>query len=168
VGWDQKFASQFRLNIRAGIQSTTYDNTVPEQDATNPYVDASVSYQYNPASLVTVGARHTRAATDVIGAVPGTPTLDQEVTTLYVDLRHAITSSITLGAVGTAQFGEYESGSLNSVTEDIYSVNFSVAWRFNPFIAVEAGYSYTVLESDNPTPRDYDRNRTYIGVRGIF
>ncbi|NJM55358.1 MAG: outer membrane beta-barrel protein [Verrucomicrobiae bacterium] len=168
VGWDQRFANQFRLNIRAGIQSTTYDNTVPEQDATNPYLDASVSYQYNPASVVTVGARHTRAATDVVGAVPGTPTLDQEVTTLYVDLRHAITSSITLGAVGTAQFGEYESGSLNSVTEDLYSVSLSVAYRFNPFIAVEAGYSYSVLESDNPVPRDYDRNRTYIGVRGIF
>jgi hypothetical protein len=62
----------------------------------------------------------------------------------------------------------YESGSLTNVEEDIYSVNLSVAWRFNPFIAVEAGYSYTILESDNPVNRDYDRNRTYIGVRGIF
>jgi len=168
VGWDQKFGAQFRLSIRGGYQTTMYDNTVPEQDAENPYADISISYQYNPGSTLAVGARHTRAATDVVGTTPGVPTLDQEVTTLYVDLRHAITSSITIGAVGTAQFGTYESGSLTSLNEDIYSVNVSVAWRFNPFIAFEAGYSYSILESENPINRDYDRNRTFLGVRGIF
>jgi hypothetical protein len=43
----------------------------------------------------------------------------------------------------------------------------SLAYRINPFLATEVGYNYDMLESDLPG-RSYNRNRCYIGLRGIY
>jgi hypothetical protein len=131
-------------------------------DANNPYVDAVVSYNYNPQSFVTVGIRHSRAKTDVGSA------LDQVATTPYIQWTHQITGRLTGSVLGQLQFGTFNGTAVvDDQQEQIYLIGLSLAYRIDAFLAAEAGYNYDNLESDLPG-RSYDRNRAYIGLRGIY
>lgn len=163
AGIDHTFVPGLTGSLRGGYQMTEYPNTVPKQpDAKNPYVDAALSYNYNPSSFLSAGVRHTRAKTDVSSA------LDQVVTTPYIQWTHQITGRLSGSVLGQAQFGTFNgTATVNDQSEEIYVVGVSLAYRINPFLATEVGYNYDMLESDLPG-RSYDRNRCYIGLRGIY
>jgi hypothetical protein len=161
AGIDHTFVPGLTGSLRGGYQTTDYPN-VNQPSANNPYVDAALSYNYNPSSFVSAGVRHTRAKTDVSSA------LDQIATTPYIQWTHQITGRLTGSVLGQAQFGTFNgTASVNDQSEEIYVVGVSLAYRINPFLATEVGYNYDMLESDLPG-RSYDRNRCYIGLRGIY
>jgi hypothetical protein len=161
AGIDHTFVPGLTGSLRGGYQMTEYPNS-NQGDANNPYVDAALSYNYNPSSFVQAGVRHTRAKTDIASA------LDQVVTTPYVQWTHQITGRLTGSVLGQMQFGTFNGTALvDEQSEQIYILGLTFAYRINPFLAAEVGYNYDMLESDLPG-RSYDRNRAFMGLRGIY
>jgi hypothetical protein len=174
VGVDQELTSQMSAAVRAGAQITVYDNLPSGSDDTkvSPYADASLKYAYAAGSYVQVGARHTRNQTDVAYLDTTAPTLDQESTTGYVSLSHAITAKLKASVMAQMQYSRFEGGRVDEDVDTFYMVGVNLAYQFNPHLAIEAGYNYDRLDSDvTYVPgytRSYDRNRVYVGLRGTL
>lgn len=166
AGVDHSFNSQLNGSLRAGAQITDYDNVVSESKVI-PYTDASLSWTYNPGSSVRLGVRHTRLATDVAFISASTPTLDQEATTAYGEIKHAITGQLAGSLIGQYQHGTFEGGAADNKGEDLFLLGLNLSYEINKFLAAEAGYSYDRLESDLDD-RSFTRNRVYIGIRATY
>jgi hypothetical protein len=171
VGADHTFNPNLLGSIRIGGQFTDYHNAPSTQvdDVSNPYADASLSWNYNPGSYVQLGIRHTRNQTDVaFGAIPAVdPTLDQESTIAYVSVSHRITGKLKGSAIAQYQNSEFKGGFADGETDDIFLVGLSLSYQINPWLSAETGYNYDRLNSDL-SGRSFTRNRVYLGLRASY
>jgi len=164
VGVKQHVNPQLDLSGKVGVQFTQYDSPLFSDD-TSPYAEASARWAYMQNSSVQLGVKHQRIATDVrlIGAAP---VADQEATTVYLSVNHAVTSKITAIAMAQYQHSDYGSSTpgTTDATDEIFYGGITLAYQFNLHIAAEVGYTYDRLDSDF-TFRSYSRNRVFIGTR---
>ncbi|MEK9138947.1 MAG: outer membrane beta-barrel protein, partial [Bacteroidota bacterium] len=109
TGVDHSFTPQLNSSLRLGAQFTQYDNI--DEDTASPYVDGSATWTYNPGSYVQLGVRHQRQATDIAFFNVDTPTLDQEASTVYLQLNHKITAKLTGSLLGQFQNASFNAGS---------------------------------------------------------
>ncbi len=171
LGADHSFTEQLSGSVRGGGQFTEYPNAASGTDnILSPYGDLSGTWRYNPGSYVQLGVRHALNRTDVAfdAASPNpSATLSQESTTVYAALNHQITASLTASLLGQAQFSSFNDGFANNQSEQYYVVGLNLSYRFNQFLAAEAGYNYDRLETDLPN-RAFSRNRIYVGVRANY
>jgi hypothetical protein len=165
VGADHNFNSQLQGSARVGAQFTQYDNF--DEDTVSPYVDASLTYRYNPDSYALFGVRHARNATDVAFFSGGIPTLDQETTTVYGSVNHKISGKLTASAVAQAQFSDFEGGAADGDSELFLLTGVNLSYEINKYLAAEVGYNFDRLDSDILL-RSYTRNRIYIGLRASY
>lgn len=167
VGADHSISSQLNGSLRIGAQFTDYDQF--NQSSHSPYVDGSLSYNYRPESFASVGIRHARNATDiaVLNAAGTVPTLDQETTTVYASITHAVTARFRAGLVAQAQFAEFEAGGAGGESEIFFLSGLNLSYQINTYLSAEAGYNYDRLNSDL-AQRSYNRNRVYLGLRASY
>jgi hypothetical protein len=165
VGADHAFTSQLHGSARVGAQFTQYDSF--NMDTVSPYADASISYQYNPGSSVSLGIRHSRNATDIAYLSPTSPTLDQETTTVYSTLNHRLTSKLMAGVIGQVQYAKFSQGSVDGEAETYLLAGANLTYDINRFLVAELGYNFDRLDSDLAF-RSYTRNRVYIGLRASY
>ena len=97
VGGRKSISSQLNVEGKVGVQFTHYMHHVTDENQTDPYVDASASYEYLPGSSFKVGATVTRVATDIQGAT------DQESEAIYAQVNHRITPFLTASVLGQFQ-----------------------------------------------------------------
>jgi hypothetical protein len=167
VGAEQTFTSQLVGAIKLGGLYRAYED-VNDTDNWGPYADANLTYNYNPGSYIQAGVRHEFVTTDVaVAAANGTPTLDQETTTLFSYWNHALTAKLSLNVVGQLQFSQFNEGLADDADENVYLLGANLTYQINNYIAAEAGYNYDELDSDLPG-RSFDRNRYYVGVNAKF
>lgn len=170
VGIDHTFSAQLSGSIRGGYQYSKFPHALPGQSdkASNPYVDASGTWTYTRGSYVQVGVRHSRQKTD-IAIQPGSalPTLDQESTVAYGSINHQFTGRLAGGILGQAQWGVFNQGGANKLTEDYYLLGVSLTYRINQYLVAESGYNYDLLRTDI-TGRGYHRDRIYLGLRAAY
>jgi hypothetical protein len=163
VGADHVFNPQLQGSLRVGAQFTEYDKF----DSTiSPYVDANLTYRYNPESYALLGVRHARNATDVAFVSNGTPTLDQETTTIYASVNHKY-ARLTTSVLAQAQFANFESGLADDDSELFFMAGVNFSYEINKFLSAEAGYNFDRLDSDIIL-RSYTRNRIYVGLRASY
>lgn len=180
VGGDYTVSPQCFISVRGGAQNVTYDNISGEPDQWNGFGDVNATFEYEEGSYFRVGGKYGRNRTDVVGGGGGyawdgvqwvyddsSLTLDQETITVYGVVSHKLTESLTARASGQLQFGEFNGGTWDSEAEGLYLVGFSLSYDINQYLAVEAGYNYDRLDSDD-AQRTYSRNRVFLGVRGQF
>jgi hypothetical protein len=165
AGVDYDLTARLRASLRAGGRYTDFHEA--GESAVSPYADASLTYVYLPGSSLQVGVRHDRHATD-ISAVDrsGTPTLDAQATAVYAQLQHRITSRLSGTLLGQYQISEFNEGDADGDKERIYLIGINFDYRFNRHWSAEVGYNFDMVESD--VPRDYERNRVYVGVRATY
>lgn len=175
AGVDQELTSQLSAAVRLGAQITVYDNLPSSSDDTkvSPYGEGSLKYVYASGSYAQIGARHARNQTDIAFLNSAAPTLDQESTTAYASVNHAITAKLKGSLLAQMQYSRFEGGRVVDEQVDVfYMLGVNLAYHFNPHLAIEAGYNYDRLDSDvGYVPgynRSYDRNRVYIGLRGTL
>jgi hypothetical protein len=165
VGLDQAFNPQLSGSIRVGAQVTDFYEA--DQDETNPYADANMTWTYNPQSWLQVGVRHTRAATDVSFIPTSTePNLDQELTSVYASWNHRLTGKLTGSILGQYQHASFQD-EVDDETENLFLAGVNLSYQINQFLAAETGYNFDRLDSDLPN-RSYTRNRVYIGIRASY
>ena len=167
VGVDQSFSPTLNASIRAGGEYVDHYNFHTHE--ISPYVDASLSYQYMPASTAQVGVKHIHNSTDVAGVVGTSPVLDEESTAAYVSVTHRVTSRFTAGALAQAQYSTFDGGgsTFNGKAENFYVFNLNLTYHFTPWLAGETGYVYNKLNTEL-NDRGYTRNEVYVGVRATY
>jgi hypothetical protein len=94
-------------------------------------------------------------------------TLDQETATFYGVVNHKLTESLTARLSGQLQYGEFNGGGFDAEAEALYLLGATLIYDLNRYLALEGGYNYDRVDSDNPD-RSYSRNRVFLGVRGQF
>jgi hypothetical protein len=166
VGADQSFSPNLNGSIRAGAQYIDYYNY--GNNSLSPYVDASMTYQYMPASTAQVGVKHIHNSTDVAGTTAGgTPVLDEESTAAYFSISHRVTSRFTAALMGQAQYSTFNGGSYNGEIENFYVANLNLTYHFTPWLSGETGYAYNKLNTEI-VDRAYTRNQVYLGIRATY
>lgn len=167
IGVDQSITARLSASVRVGGQVIDWTNASASGrgSASNPYVDASLSYAYSEASTAQVGIRHGRNATDVIGA------LDQQSTMVYGTVNHQITGALR-GSL-TAQFqnaefvGSAKDAGVDGQSETLVSVGATLNYRINSYLSAETSYFFDRLSSDIIL-RDFTRNRVFVGLRAVY
>lgn len=171
AGADYTVSPHCFVSVRGGAQNVTYDNVPGEPDQWNGFGDISTTFEYAEGSHFRVGGRYGRNRTDVVGAISPTAygqlTFDQETAVAYGTISHKLTESLTARASGQLQFGTFNGGAYDDQSEGVYILGVSLTYDLTQNLAVETGYNYDRLDSDDGA-RSYSRNRVFLGVRGQF
>ncbi|GEM_PF-2951934 len=165
VGVDHKFSDQWIIEARTGVELRDYDSG---GNSTGPYASLNSTWRYNPLSSVTFGYAYSSDLTDL--------------STFNSSDTHALTWSWLVGFTPKLALkigGSYSMSSFDtnnaaegvdiSGTQHDNALNFetAVVYTINKHYSAELGYIRTELDSDF-VARSYDRNRYYIGFRGIW
>ncbi len=171
VGVDHYFTDRFSVHPRVGVQYTEYPNAPAgaRDNSVGPYADLSVAYTYRENSSVQIGARHSRAQTDVAvtGAAATGSTLDTETTAIYGSLKHEITSKIMGGALLQFQTSQFNQGAASNLRDNYFTAGLNVSYAINEYLSAETGYNYDRLNSELAN-RSFTRNRVFVGIRAKY
>jgi opacity protein-like surface antigen len=176
AGLEHQFNPQVKAALRAGAQFVDYHKadiltSTPgagyEDNATIPFIDFLLGYNYNPGSYLNVGIVNRMAVTSVGSAQ------SQDATAVYLDLNHRITPKWTLGAILLYQYSSLRGGVFDGENEQMFLAGVNVDYSISQNLLAEIGYNYDRLDSDveyvpGYEARSYDRNRVYIGLRARF
>lgn len=172
-GLDYTFNPQLNASIRVGAQFTDYVNSelvdsysgVGFEDSTvTPYVNASLTWTYNPGSYLQVGVIDTISQTDIASQ-------SEQAIAVFANLNHRITPPWSVGLTALFQHATMLGGQdLDGESELMYIAGVNTSYQFSPYLSAEIGYNFDMLDSDLDSlyARDYDRNRIYIGLRATF
>ncbi len=161
AGADYTMSPQTFLSVRGGAQNVTYDNQPGDPDKWNAFGDVNVTYEYLEGSYFRLGGKYGRTRTDISGS------LDQKAGTVYAYVNHKIMEALTARLSGQLQFGDFNGGAFDGMSEGLYLLGLSLTYDINQCLGIEAGYNYDRLDSDSGG-RSYSRNRVFLGVRGQF
>jgi len=158
VGGEHAFNSQLNGSVRLGGQFTDYPNA--DEDSVTPYVDARLTWTYNPGSYLQLGVVHTLNQTDVAA-------LDQESTVIFGTVNHRITPKLTGSLLGQFQNSVYDKGVFDGRTDQLFLAGLNFNYQINPYLSFDAGYNYDRLDAEI-AGRGYTRNRVFIGIRANY
>ena len=167
LGAEYDITAKLVTSLRIGGQFTDYHES--GETSVTPYVDASLTYRYLPGGSLQFGIRHDNSATDVanVDTSTGVPTLDAGTTSVYAQLTHNITRSLTGSLNVQYQNSIFNNGFYNGKSEDYWMLGANLEYRFNNHWSVDTGYNYDNLNSQVPD-RGFDRNRVYVGVHASY
>jgi hypothetical protein len=170
VGADHSFTPEVNGSVRLGGEYIDYYKLLPSHTSKlSPYVDVSLTDQYQPKCSAQIGVKHLYSATDVVGSPGSSPVLDSSTTAAYASVNHAVSDKLTATVLGQAQFSTFEGGGqgYNGQGEAFFVAGLNIAYHINEWWITEAGYNYSKLNSDLPD-RSYTRNFVYLGVRATY
>ena len=167
LGADETFTPNLNGSIRAGGEYLDYYNY--HTSRFSPYVDASLTDQYNPGCSAQLGVRHTHNSTDVTGITGTTPVMDEESTAIYLNDSHKLSDRLTASVMGQAQLSTFVGGGpqYDGKSDQFFILQVNFAYQFNPWLMAEAGYNYNRLKSDLLF-RGYTRDVVYLGLRATY
>jgi hypothetical protein len=163
LGVEHDATQTLHFGVRGGAEITDYpdaDDLVDDDSETTPFVDARLTWTYNPGSYLQLGVVHTLNATDVLA-------LNQESTAVWALVNHRITPKLSGTLIGQFQHSSFTEGEFDGDTDLLYLLGVNFNYELNPYLALEAGYNWDKLDSDL-TNRSYTRNRAYAGVRAKY
>jgi len=166
-GVEHNFTPQLNAALRGGVQLREYTDlpstSLVDDTSSNPYVDGSVSYLYNPGSYLLVGYRHLSTATDLT-------VLDSETDMVYLSWTHRITTQLNANLTYQWQYSSFNqgySGIYDNQNEMFNIFGFNLSYTVNQFLTAEVGYNYDDLDSD-VGGRSYTRHVCYLGIRATY
>jgi Putative beta-barrel porin 2 len=167
VGADESFTPDLNGSIRAGAEYIDYYNF--HDSRLSPYVDASLTDQYQQSCSAQLGVKHVHNSTDVVGLTGTTPVLDEESTAIYISDSHKVTDRLTASVMGQAQLSTFVGGGpeFDGKEDQFFILQVNFTYHINPWLMTEAGYNYSRLKSDLPD-REYARDFMYLGFRATY
>jgi hypothetical protein len=163
AGLDHSFDRRFNVSLRGGVEFRDIDNF---GERTEPYGEATLRYAADHRTSLSWTSRYGLEEPDV----PGSPSRTTFRTgfTLGYAITHRIASSLAL-------FYEHDDNLgvtapifvVPPFTEDSIEIGLGVRYEINRVFAALAGYSHTQVFSDI-LPREYSRNRYYLGLNATF
>jgi hypothetical protein len=173
AGVEHDFSQQLNGAIRAGVQLVDYYKADVlsaagyDDNATIPYIDAVLGWNYNPGSSLKLGVVNTMNSTDVASA------LSQNSVAVYLDLTHRITPDWTFGGMLLFQNSSFEGGVYDGESEQLFLAGVNLDYLISQNLSAEVGYSFDLLNSEIEDAlgndiRAFTRNRVYLGLRARF
>ncbi len=182
LGLDHSFNTALSFQVRGGAEYTQYPNAQQADEKWSPYADAKINYAYAEGSKITIGAKHTRYATDVallqiVGGADAGTAYDKESTVAYAQINHKITARLMAIARASWQIDQLNSSApdVDGRLDNYYSLGAELSFEINKFLFAEAGYSYDRLSSEldnlpngQGVGRSFTRNIIYLGLRATY
>ncbi len=178
TGLDHFFTPDLSASLRVGIQATEYYNDSASTGSFGPYVDLSSTWKYREDGALTLGFSHRRTQTDLIGNTTTQVTslsnlsLDQDVSTFYLNFSQKITPKLTATLNGQFQSANLKGGLVGNDTEQFSTLGLNLTYEFSRFLRGDLGYNYDDLNSNVAVSpgqtRSYDRNRVYVGITASY
>ncbi len=168
-GVEHNFTPQLNAALRGGVQLLEFSDlpagSQVDDSSTNPYVDANVSYLYNPGSYFLIGGRYSSSATDLRA-------LNAETALIYLNWTHRITTLLNVNTTYQWQHSSFNQGysagaNLDDESEIFNILGINLSYSINRFLTGEIGYNFDDLDSD-VVGRSYTRHIGYIGVRATY
>jgi hypothetical protein len=160
LGLEQTFSPQLIGNLRAGVESRSYDDDRFD-DNTQPYGEVSLTFLPSPSTRITGAAAYSIYESDVARY------LSQNRTYLSLSLAHDFTAKLSFYLSGAYAVNAYEADyaldALPDADETSYLISMRLSYRVNRINWLEAGYQFVALDSDVMGRESYERNRFDIG-----
>jgi hypothetical protein len=173
VGADHNFLPNLVGSVRGGISYYDYYNT-SGANGFGPYASLSLTYTYAPESKLSLGFQEARSASSLTGVQNGNSFVhDTETSVLYGGVVHRILPRLYGSVRGTFQNSTYHGGGpgIDGESDRFYEVETDLEYRFCPNFSLHGGYVYDQLCSSLGQvvgPRNYDRNKFYIGATASY
>lgn len=161
LGLEQTFTPQLIGNLRAGMESRSYDDDTYD-DNTQPYGEVSMTFLPSPATRITGAASYSIYESDVARY------MSQNRTYFSLSLAHDFTAKWSFYASSAYSLNQYDAdyamdAGLPDADEKTMLVSARLTYRVNRINWLEAGWQYVKLDSDVDGRVSYDRNRVDIG-----
>ncbi|NLG35585.1 MAG: outer membrane beta-barrel protein [Lentisphaerae bacterium] len=161
LGLEQTFTPQLIGNLRAGMESRSYDDDTYD-DNTQPYGEVSMTFLPSPATRITGAASYSIYEADV------SRYMSQNRTYFSLSLAHDFTAKWSFYASSAYSLNQYDAdyamdAGLPDADEKTMLVSARLTYRVNRINWLEAGWQYVKLDSDVDGRVSYDRNRVDIG-----
>jgi hypothetical protein len=165
VGVDHNLAKKCVGSVLVGWENRDYNDIDLTQDS--PFVDLSLRSGFGKKSNATVGYRFALDETDQASYA------FEELHTLYAGINAWLAAWTSLHVNTSYEMGSFDSGDIvagrasGNRDQDVWLLGLVLRQHVNKDIYIEAGYRRTDVDSDF-AGADYDRNRYFLGVGGIF
>ncbi len=158
-GFDHSFSPRFNVSFRGGVEFREFDDMVPESNQTDPYGELTVNYAASKSTAISWTSRYGLEEPDV------PESFSRTTFRTALQIRQAITARITAGLTFAYEHDD-NAGTFNlpGFTEDDFDVALSLRYAINRNWAIDAGYEYTAVNSDQNLFREFTRNRGWAGV----
>jgi hypothetical protein len=167
AGVDHVFNPNLKGSLRLGAQYATFPNDPQDTTQLSPYGNGNLSYTYRPKSHMDIGFSVGQNATDVTGTSAANFVRNTTTFVLYGAIYHQFVAHLFGSAIATFQNSTFNGGSVDGDTEQYYQIGLNLKYEFNQYFSADVGYNYDLTESP-VSARQYDRNRVYLGVTGVY
>jgi hypothetical protein len=171
VGAQHVFNPTLSGTVKVGGQYYDYINNPANESQWSPYVQGSLTYEYQEATTLDVGFSYSRTAANESGANYGGTgyVLDTEMGALFGTITRRLTERWTGSLSAVFQNAEYNAPGLASIDGEgfLYTqLSANLNYKINQTWSAMASYHYDDMDSD--VGRSYKRNRVHLGVSAGF
>ncbi len=167
-GVQHEFSSQFSGSFLIGGQRIEFPNDSASKTKWSPWVQSSLTYQYQTQTKLEFGFSYNRSVSDVVAANNGTDFVhDTETASVYSLVSHEIAQHLRGSGSVRYQSAKFNGGSANGSKENFLLLTLGLAYEFNPNLEGNIGYNFDDLSSDI-AGRDFSRNKFYVGVTAKY
>lgn len=160
AGFDYNLARKLVAAVRGGGEWRRRDGA---PDASAPYAELSLKYDYAPNSYVTAGYVYTFEETSNL-----TTYTDSQVKRLFVNVQHAVTALIVASGSVTWEPSQLQGrGAAPDIDETTLRLGAALSYLVNKNWTVSATYDHDRVDSDDPA-RGMERDRFGVGAAFSF
>lgn len=166
IGADHFLNPQWEVSARVGGQHVHYENSLFD-DTVVPYGKVATSYKYAPKSNVGFSYEHSETLTDstiyasTVSHIFGLNNIH------FFTPKFSAAQQLRYSMIDYERDQSFAPGTNGDADENLIVYSLNLAYEFDYWLTLEAGYSYTTLDSDFTT-REYDRSRFYLGARFTY
>jgi len=165
LGADHRLLPEWTVSGRGGVEYRTFDNPLAK-DAWAPSFSLASTWQYLPYSSVSLSYGYTIGVSDDASYSSNTGH------NIRLDWVHGFTPRLSSRVSTGINLNDYEDSqridgiSAGSRSETAYYAEFTLTYALTKWLSTEVGYIYTGLDTELAS--NYERNRVYMGVRGVY
>ncbi len=167
-GLQHEFSSQLSGTFLVGGQRVEFPNDPTSETKWSPWVQSSLTYQYQTQTKLDCGFSYNRSVSDVVAANSATSFVqDTETASLYGSVTHEIAQHLTGNGSIRYQSAKFNGSNYDGQKDNFLLLGLGLAYDFNPNLAGNIGYNFDDLSSDI-AGRNFDRNKFYVGVTATY
>lgn len=168
-GVEHAFTPDLSGSLKVGAIYSDYYNDSTADKNWDPYVSASLHYQFLPESALDFGLSVDRNASDFVGDVTD-PVRDTQTIVGFGKVSHRIFAQLYGSGSVSYQHGIYNGGGtgVDGKAVDYLILGLNLDYRFTRNFSTSLGYNYDKVNSDINGGTDYNRNRIYLGVTATY
>lgn len=171
-GVEHEFDNTLSGSFLAGGQRVEFPNDPNSEAKWSPWVESSLTYQYQEQTSLSAGFSYSRSSSDLVAGVASSTNSvdfvrDSENASVYATLTRKIAAQLTGSGTIRYQSAKFNGGALDGKRDNFLLLGLNLGYQFTPNFEGSIGYNFDDLSSDQ-VGRSYDRNKFYVGVTAKY